>query len=142
MDLSAETTSREDREAVADAQIVVNDLERQRSAILKKLTARLNTLKKIDKPKDTAKDYTKLNAVLQKNLDLRKKLEDQLQQAIKETRAENVEGEIAQQRAALALRMENEKKANQAIRDELQKDYDLKAAALKKYMSDEQGLNE
>ena len=140
VDLSSETTSREDREAVADAQIVVNDLERQRSAILKKLTARLNTLKKIDKPKDTAKDYTKLNAVLEQNLNLRKKLEEQLQQAIKETRAENVEGEIAQQRAALALRMENEKKANQDVRDELKKDYDLKAAALKKYMSDEKGL--
>ena len=104
------------------------------------LEKKLQRLRAKKPAKVEAKDYSNLNSILEQNLNLRKKLEEQLQQAIKETRAENVEGEIAQQRAALALRMENEKKANQAVRDELQKDYDLKAAALKKYMSDEKGL--
>ena len=97
---------------------------------------RLQRLRAKNPPKVEAKDLTDLNKILAANLDLRKQIEAELNQSIKETRTENIQDELAQRQAAAELQQEQEKKANAEMLKRLKDDFDVRTKAIAKDLSE------
>ena len=111
-----------------------------RAAFTEKLTGierRLQRLKAKKPLKKEAKDLSELNKILAENVNLRKELEDELNEALREARTGNIQDELAQRQAAAELQQQNEKRANEALITQLNKDYERKAEAIRKNLSEE-----